>query len=126
MAPRQDEERRRFSRIAFQRPADLRVGNDALTCEVVDISLRGALVEVPASVALEAGQQCALSIRLDGGEAVIGMDGQISHREGKLVGIRCTEIDLESIAHLRRLVELNLGDDEALHRELAALVSQRR
>jgi hypothetical protein len=120
-----DEERRRFSRIAFQRPAELRIGDEIATCEVVDVSLRGALVEAPAAVSVDAGQPCALVIRLDAGDAVIRMDGQISHREGTLVGIRCTEIDLESIAHLRRLVELNLGDDEALHRELAALVSSR-
>ena len=30
-------------------------------------------------------------------------------------------IDLESISHLRRLVELNLGDSSLLERELAAL-----
>ncbi len=125
MAPR-NEDRRRFSRIAFQRPAELRLGDDVVTCEVVDVSLRGALVEVPADVAVMAERPCALAIHLDAGEAVIRMNGQISHREGTLVGIRCTEVDLDSIAHLRRLVELNLGDDEALHRELAALVSPRR
>ncbi len=125
MVPNLDEERRRFSRIAFRRPAELRIGDEIATCEVIDVSLRGALVEAPATMRVEPGQPCALAIRLDAGDAVIRMDGQISHREGMLVGIRCTEIDLESIAHLRRLVELNLGDDEALHRELAALVSSR-
>jgi hypothetical protein len=38
-----------------------------------------------------------------------------------LLGFVCRHIDLESISHLRRLVELNLGDESLLERELAAL-----
>jgi hypothetical protein len=34
----------------------------------------------------------------------------------------CKEIDLDSISHLRRLIELNLGDQEELERELGALL----
>ena len=37
--------------------------------------------------------------------------------------MRCTEIDLESMTNLRRLVELNLGDEAALNREIHAMVS---
>jgi hypothetical protein len=29
------------------------------------------------------------------------------------------------VEHLRRLVEVNLGDEDVLHRELAALVAER-
>ncbi len=125
MVPTSSDERRRFSRIAFHRPAQIDLRAERATCEVLDVSLRGALVEMPPSVKVEMGQPCSLAIRLDAGDAVIRMEGEITHREGTLVGIRCTEIDLESIAHLRRIVELNLGDEEALHRELASLVSRR-
>ena len=118
-------ERRHFSRIVFHRPADLDVRAARATCEVLDVSLKGALVEVPVAFRARAGQPCTLDIRLDAGDARIRMEGEIVHREGTQVGIRCTEIDLESISHLRRLVELNLGDDELLHRELSALVRAR-
>ncbi|HXK57002.1 MAG TPA: PilZ domain-containing protein, partial [Gammaproteobacteria bacterium] len=37
------------------------------------------------------------------------------------LGLRCVSIDMESIGHLRRLVELNLGDAELLHRDLESL-----
>jgi hypothetical protein len=53
------------------------------------------------------------------------MQGELVHREGHQVGLRCREIDIESIAHLRRLVELNLGDEDLLERELSALISSR-
>lgn len=119
------DERRRFSRIAFRRPAELEIRSRRTPCELLDISLKGALVEVPAELAAPVGTACSVSIELGAGEATIRMEGEITHREDRLVGVRCDEIDLESIAHLRRLVELNLGDDEVLHRELGALVAER-
>jgi hypothetical protein len=119
------DERRRFSRIAFHRPAALVAGGVRATCELLDVSLKGALVETPVGFRGGIGEPCALTIRLDAGEATIQMDGEIAHREGVQVGVRCREIDLDSIAHLRRLVELNLGNEELVHRELAALVAKR-
>jgi hypothetical protein len=116
------EERRRFSRIAFHRPAQLRSRGTVTVCGVVDVSLKGALLEVPTSFSAGVGDRCTLVIRLDEGQAVIQLDGRVAHREGASLGVRCTAIDLDSIAHLRRLVELNLEDEALLHRELGALL----
>jgi hypothetical protein len=120
------DERRHFSRIVFHRPAELDARGERASCEVLDVSLKGALVEAPAWFGAGVGGPCTLTIRLDAGEVTIRMEGEIAHREGRQVGVRCREIDLDSIAHLRRLVELNVGDDELLHRELSSLVSRRR
>jgi hypothetical protein len=118
------DERRRFSRIAFHRPAELDAAGARVTCELLDVSLKGALVEVPVSFEGAKGQPCALTIRLDAGDVTVRMEGEIVHREGPALGLRCTGIDLDSIAHLRRIVELNLGDEELLHRELSALIGR--
>lgn len=119
------DERRRFSRIAFHRPAELDLRRERVKGELLDVSLKGALVEVPHASEADVGQPCALVIRLDAGDSAIRMDGVVAHRRGMQLGFRCDSIDLESIAHLRRLVELNLGDEALLHRELAALVEAR-
>lgn len=118
------DERRRFSRVTFHRPAELDALAERVSCELLDVSLKGALVEAPVGFRGAVGQRCALTVRLDAADAVVAMDGEIVHREGNQVGIRCTGIDLDSIAHLRRLVELNLGDEELLQRELSSLVSR--
>ncbi len=115
-------ERRRFSRITFHRPSTLMAGESTCMAGVVDVSLQGALLEVPATFAAAAGAPCTLVIRLDGAEAVIRLEGEVVHRAAARLGMRCTSIDLESVGHLRRMVELNLGDEELLHRELAALI----
>jgi hypothetical protein len=117
-------ERRRFSRITFHRPALLEAIGRGVEAEVLDLSLKGALVKVPPAYAHGKGVPARLVVRL-GGDVEIRMEGEIAHREGDHVGFRCDEVDLESIQHLRRFVELNLGDDDLLHRELAALVAER-
>lgn len=49
------------------------------------------------------------------------MDGTVVHCEDGHLGFRCDHIDLDSISHLKRLVELNLSDEALLERELSEL-----
>lgn len=116
-------QRRNFSRIQFQGRARLSVDDQELDCEVVDLSLHGALVAVAAQAALQPGQRCLLEIKLDDGATVVRMEGDIVHREHGRIGLVCREIDLDSMTHLRRLLALNLGDAELLHREFSALLA---
>ena len=53
------------------------------------------------------------------------MKARVSHVEWRYAGLRCLAIDLDSVTHLRRFVELNLGNPELLERELSALLSDR-
>lgn len=125
MANGTGDNRRRFSRIQFHRAAELVLGTDRYPVEVIDVSLNGALLQVPPGFSGRAGQPCSLSIRLEPSESHIRMIGELAHVERGRVGLRREEIDLESMAHLRRLVELNLGDASLLDRELDALVTDR-
>jgi hypothetical protein len=116
---------RRFSRITFHRPAVLDLKVARADCEVIDVSLKGALVEVGPTLRPKAGETCSLVIRLDAADAFIRMDGEVAHVNGQRVGVKADEMELESVEHLRRLVEINLDDEALLHRELAALVAER-
>ena len=116
---------RRFTRITFHSPAVLDLKSSRARCEVHDVSLKGALVEVEQGALPVKGQTCALVIRLDGADAFIRMDGEVAHVNGRKVGVKADEMELESVEHLRRLVEVNVADEELLHRELAALVAER-
>lgn len=115
-------QRRHFSRIRFHGSARLLNGDREWPCEVLDLSLKGALVECGAGE-VDVGQRCLLELELAGGEAAVRMEGDIVHREDGQLGLACREIDLDSITHLRRLLALNLGDAELLNREFSALIS---
>lgn len=113
-----DQEKRRFKRIPFNTPARI---VSTMQMQVIDISLKGALVTKPAQWKGAAGDIIDIEIPLDSGDAIIRMETRVAHVEPERLGLVCHHIDLNSITHLRRLVELNLGDDALLHRELAEL-----
>ena len=115
-----DSQRRHFSRIAFECEASFTCGGKTQPCQLLDLSLKGALLKLQGQPDCN-GQACEL--RLDLGEdAVVRMHGHVAHTEDSRVGVVCEDIDLDSITHLRRLLELNLGDPALLERELAALI----
>lgn len=117
-----DSQRRHFSRIAFECEASFRCDGMSLPCQLQDLSLKGALIRLDAPPACK-DRPCEL--RLDLGEdATVVMRGHVAHTEGPRLGIFCEDIDLDSITHLRRLIELNLGDSSLLERELAALIGE--
>jgi hypothetical protein len=114
---------RQFQRIHFHCKVEFETGNTQQVCELLDISFRGALIDVGDTDTYQAGATCRLTLTLDEASDVkIIMDGSIAHQIDNRVGIHCQSIDLDSMTHLRRLLELNLGDDQLLHRELEALI----
>jgi hypothetical protein len=114
------DERRLFSRIPFDADTQIRQGNHAWSVVLVDLSLKGLLVEEPFGWDIQTDQPAQATIILNG-DTAIKMDVRWRHTENKHVGFECQHIDIDSISHLRRLVELNLGDSEILERELGAL-----
>ncbi len=92
--------------------------------QVLDLSLKGALLRLPQQAGeLDAGSPCLLKVQLSDLNTTIAMAGELAHVEGDNAGVICRSIDLESITHLRRLIEMNLGDSTLLDRDLKALIS---
>lgn len=92
------------------------------------MSLKGVLLQLPeggTGLAVQAGMPCLVSLPLnaDSERIAIAMAGELAHVEGGHAGVLCRSIDLESITHLRRLIEVNLGDPAASERELKALIA---
>ncbi len=115
-------ERRQFWRAHFHSPVRLTLHDQTTEAELLDISLKGALVAVPDGWPGRNGDRCQLRLCL-GSDAVIAMSATVSHRDDRRAGLRCESIDLDSVTHLRRLVELNAGDPALLERELGALLT---
>jgi PilZ domain len=116
---------RRYSRLPFATSSTLTVGTDARTyqTELIDISLKGALVQRPPALAAETppGTVALLTVHLEDTPVAIAMKGTVAHVSAERLGLHCLSIDVDSITHLRRLMELNLGDPGLLERELLAL-----
>jgi hypothetical protein len=113
--------RRRFKRIAFDAKTELSQGSDIWPVRLIDLSLKGLLIERPEPWLGDKDKIFSIDIHLSK-EAEIRMDVQLSHDNGRQLGFVCRYISLESIERLRRLIELNLGDQQELERELGALI----
>lgn len=115
------DEKRQFSRILFATQAQLQQGGVSWETQILDLSLNGALVEEPLNFT-NTGEDILLHFTLPGSDIVIDIDTVLSHQEKGLLGLTCHFIDIESISHLKRMVELNLGDASLLDRELALFI----
>ncbi|MCX4193470.1 PilZ domain-containing protein [Methylophaga sp. OBS1] len=120
------QERRRFSRIPFDAIAHIKTadGDEFLNCSVLDVSLKGLLIIKPGQWQARLGQSCTVDLLLQQGEVVIEMHATVAHVDDDSIGFESYEMDLDSITHLKRLMELNLGDEGLLHRELSALIEK--
>jgi len=121
--PDKTDERRRFHRIATDKPVSLQDGDMQHSGTVLDISLQGLLLQSNGSWNPTIGTRVRAGVRLGEEMPEINMDGEIAHIDGKRVGLRCVGIDLESASMLRRMIELNLGDGELLERDLSQLLA---
>lgn len=115
-------ERRVFSRIGFDHEAWLTdaYGHQHRT-RVRDLSLHGVLTEVTDDWPGQNGDEFELQLSLDGHGQLIVMQGCQRHHDRGCIGLECRQLDIDSAAHLRRLVELNLADEALLQRQLAQL-----
>ena len=114
------DDQRQFSRIPFDGAVQIEVGGGRYRGELLDLSLKGALVRLDSGQRLAPGDSATIHIRLND-ELGIDMQTTVAHVQERRVGFRCDHIDVDSITHLARIVELNTGDPELLHRELSAL-----
>ncbi len=115
------EERRRYTRIEFDGDAVIEQNDNRYAVHLLDISLKGALVETPGQYSLKTDQTLTLKVAL-AGDLTIVMTARLAHSSDKLLGFHCESIGMESITHLRRLIELNLEDPRASERVLDELL----
>ncbi|MDD5028012.1 MAG: PilZ domain-containing protein [Rhodoferax sp.] len=115
------ESHRQFSRVPFSTAVTLHLDHQTHQVRLLDIALKGALVQTTENENLQLGQPCRLLLPLTGGGQAIEMNGRIAHLEERNVGVRCEHIELASLTLLRRLLELNTGDADTMDRELSQL-----
>src|SRR5690606_7126768 len=115
------QERRRFWRANFQSGAKLLTDSGEYMVQIEDLSLRGALVVLPEGAAVRLDERCRLQVQLAAG-VVIMLWGRAAHLKDKHLGIRGESMDLDSVTHLRRLIELNVGDPVLLEEEISFLL----
>ena len=117
----QHHEKRRFSRIRFDANVLISQNGREWRSKLLDISLKGVMIEAPTGLDTTIGERFHLEVIFTGSGSLISGNITVAHIRETHIGFEIFQIDLESAGHLRRLVELNIGNPELLERELTAL-----
>ncbi len=116
----QQSERRNYSRIPFTAEILMQSGNEEWSCNLLDISLKGMLVEPPENLDINMNNPCGMALFL-GEDISIHARVSITHSSDGNWGLKWLQIDVDSLQHLRRLIELNANNPAMLTRELSEL-----
>ena len=112
-------ERRLFTRVLFEHTATLCFGGQQWPTELLDLSLRGALVREPPEWSETI---TSLTLQFQLGEQDLAIEADVRHRHRQMLGLEFKLMDLDSASLLRRLLELNLGDEQLLFRQYQQLI----
>ena len=117
-------QRRHFTRIPFDTQYQLHTPDQAQQWqgEVADLSLHGALIKCPDNFSAQPGDKLLLNLILGQDDVSIGMEVHVVHLHDDLIGLECEHIDVESMTHLRKVLELNLGDPNLMEREIPEML----
>jgi hypothetical protein len=116
---------RHFTRVPFDCEARLVSGLQSWPTHLIDISLKGALISKPTNWQGQRGDKFLLEILLAGKDINIRMEVHVSHVEEDRIGFGCDHVDIDSASHLHRLMELNLGNEDLLEREIHEMISHK-
>lgn len=126
MASEPDQERRRFHRFPFQADCELVVEDGpARSCELLDLSINGALVALPDADEFDTAREADLTLILrglsNGRRTEMVLQVRAIRVEERRLACRFVHVEPDSFENLKDLVADNLGDLTMLDRELTQL-----
>lgn len=120
------DEKRHFSRVPFIAETQVLKRKNIYDGVIRNISLKGIMFVSDKEHELEVNDECNIKIQLQSSTLVLRFTGELVSKfvEGKekKYGFKFTKYHEEAFQHLRRLLELNLGDEEAIHSELVYMI----
>jgi hypothetical protein len=109
---------RRFSRVPFRIEAEIQSDNGIFYGDVRNLSLKGMLVAVPESHPVGEVVDIKIFLAHDDPMVMIEVVGEVVRADAEGIAVKFTRVDLDSFTHLRNVVSLNSGNDDAVMDEL--------
>jgi PilZ domain-containing protein len=116
-------ERREFHRIGFVTKAEISNAHKKWETETQKVSLNGVQVKCPPHWTGKIDEHYTLTFPIQDPNVPFKMQMQtkITSQDDNHIGFTIEHIDLDSLSHLTRLIELHLGDPELMAQELAKI-----
>ena len=130
-----ENDQRHFRRLSLKLPAILRWRGHQCDVKIADISLKGVMIQltdqpnqcpdysVLSEEILRSGRpQVELTLLSDPERIeLLKLELELVHQNDGSFGGEWVNIDVDSLAHLRNVLDYNLGDDSLIERELSEL-----
>ena len=113
-----NENRRNFSRVKFESSCTIKAPGLEVEAALLDISLKGALVHLANPEQVTKGETYELTLGLNDNQLILSMRATLVFHKDVEGGFEFHELDIDTLTHLRRLVELNYGDSDKVKNEL--------
>jgi len=117
-------EKRRFSRIRFEEKCVVEYDDHFVEGSLVNVSLKGALIEFDGEITCRPGDGCRLSFNLGNPDFYLEFMVEVVHCSDNLAGIEFVDTDLNTMIHLRNLLEARTGNPLLVKKELDFLVDE--
>jgi hypothetical protein len=110
---------RSFRRINFETEADIFIDGTPVRCKLIDLALQGALFSATKVLPVAISKHYQLKITLPASDLSMEFTAELIHQRGHFYGFIFISEDCVTLAHLRRLLELNFGDSDEVDREIS-------
>ncbi len=112
------DDKRYFSRINFTAQSQIEINDKVYSGELLDLSLRGALLSFKEQISAKMNDNCTLTIQLHSSDIKLLFEAEIVHIHQNNLVFKFISEDVGTMTHLRNLLSLNVGDYDKITDEL--------
>lgn len=117
------DERRHFSRIPFDAVVDVQQEDYKFKAQLIDLSLDGLLIKTPRVYRFSTDKPLDITVFLSDDDTIT-MKAELRHCSNTILGLKCISLDIESMTHLRQIVEMNIDAPNPSQRVLEELIKR--
>ena len=112
------DKKRYFSRINFTDRTQIEFNDNIYEDDLLDLSLRGALLSFKDQIPIKMNDHYTLKICLHASDIKLIFEAELTHIHKNNLGFRFLGEDVGTMTHLRNLLSLNVGDYDKITDEL--------
>jgi|GEM_PF-3284300 len=113
------EVKRRFTRVECKMKALVQLDNVMIVeANILNISLKGAFFELSDYRLFQVGDKWQLKFILPNSDIRLQFKTEVVHSQKKLVGVKFVYIDIDTMIHLRSLIEGRTSNPVQVEREI--------
>jgi len=117
-----NKEKRAVHRVPFISSIKLDIDRQTINSLLLNISLMGALIDIENTDRIFLNKTCEIELNLGAG-ILLNLTGCVvrHNKRNHTIGVMWEQMDIDTAVHLKRLLELNLGDHQLIEQDIEAM-----